>query len=245
MDINKTEIGKRIFTIRKSLGLTMKEFGERMGNPVASDSIVSRWEKGVSVPNNERLKRIAEIGDISVNELLYGDSQEYVHNVLIEELNNHNKLYSVLKEHYIEDTNEDEIHLQAVKLINDSLEQIYTRLRILTTNQNINSSNESLSIYQLNKERIISIAISYFEPKKEYTFEEYYKEIKSSLEKLPYYSTKKSLKQLTNQFLKTGYSEEEAHKIALDKFYMSEATNPLNDFNEALDNLYNEYRENN
>ena len=64
--------GVRVKVIRKSLGLTMKEFGIRMGNPVASDSIVSRWEKGKSFPNNERLKRIAEIGDISVEELLYG-----------------------------------------------------------------------------------------------------------------------------------------------------------------------------
>lgn len=77
MNINKSEVGKRVFSIRKSLGLTMKEFGERMGNPVASDSIVSRWEKGISLPNNERLKKIAELGKISVDELLYGSLDEY------------------------------------------------------------------------------------------------------------------------------------------------------------------------
>lgn len=72
MSINKVEVGKRIFTIRKSLGLTMKEFGERLGKPIASDSIVSRWEKGKSLPNNERLKKIAELGETTVEYLLNG-----------------------------------------------------------------------------------------------------------------------------------------------------------------------------
>lgn len=88
MDINKTEVGKRIFTIRKSLGLTMKEFGERIGNPAASDSIVSRWEKGVSIPNNERLKRIAELGEISVEELLYGNYEARIRNILMDQESN-------------------------------------------------------------------------------------------------------------------------------------------------------------
>ena len=81
MDINKTEVRNRIFSIRKSLGLTMKEFGERMGNPVASDSIVSRWEKGISLPSNERLKKIAELGEMSVDELLGTKENQMTYNV--------------------------------------------------------------------------------------------------------------------------------------------------------------------
>lgn len=82
-NLNKI-IGKRIYLIRKSLGLTMKEFGERMGNPVASDSIVSRWEKGVSVPNNERLKRIAELGEMTVEDLLSMQSNRTVEETIYE-----------------------------------------------------------------------------------------------------------------------------------------------------------------
>ena len=77
-------IGKRIYLIRKSLGLTMKEFGERMGNPVASNSIVSRWEKGVSVPNNKRLKRIAELGEMTVENLLSMQSNRTVEETIYE-----------------------------------------------------------------------------------------------------------------------------------------------------------------
>lgn len=76
MDVNKIEVGKRIYIIRKSLGVTMKEFGERVGKPFASDSIVSRWEKGQSLPNNERLKRIAELSNKTVSELIENETSE-------------------------------------------------------------------------------------------------------------------------------------------------------------------------
>lgn len=90
MNIDKAEVGKRIFTIRKSLGLTMKEFGELLGDPIASDSIVSRWEKGKSLPNNERLKKIAELGSIEVEELLLGkDNIEiYIENTITTHIEN-------------------------------------------------------------------------------------------------------------------------------------------------------------
>lgn len=65
-------VGQRIKTIRISLGLTMKQFG-KMFSPEASDSIVSRWERGVSVPNNRRIKQIAELGDVSVKYILTGE----------------------------------------------------------------------------------------------------------------------------------------------------------------------------
>lgn len=68
---NKKQVGERIKIIRTSLGLTMKEFGRKF-NPHASDSIVSRWENGKSLPNNERLKRISEIGNVSMSYLLEG-----------------------------------------------------------------------------------------------------------------------------------------------------------------------------
>ncbi|TYR78434.1 helix-turn-helix transcriptional regulator [Priestia megaterium] len=70
-DLQKKKIGSRIKVIRNELGLTMKEFGQKF-NPPASDSIVSRWERGISAPNNERLKRIAELGNISMLYLTTG-----------------------------------------------------------------------------------------------------------------------------------------------------------------------------
>ena len=70
MDSNK-EIGNRIKQIRLSKGLTMEEFG-KLFKPKANKSLVSKWESGKSLPNNDRLKRITEIGEISMNYLLKG-----------------------------------------------------------------------------------------------------------------------------------------------------------------------------
>lgn len=70
MDINKKEVGERIKFIRISLGLTMEEFGEKVGKALKSN--VSKWERGVSLPNNARLKQISEIGQVSMLYLLEG-----------------------------------------------------------------------------------------------------------------------------------------------------------------------------
>ncbi|MBO0445564.1 helix-turn-helix transcriptional regulator [Enterococcus ureilyticus] len=71
IQMNKKEVGARIKFIRMSLGLTMEEFGKKF-DPKADKSLVSRWEKGVSKPNNDRLKRISEIGKVSMFYLLEG-----------------------------------------------------------------------------------------------------------------------------------------------------------------------------
>lgn len=82
----KTDIGLRIKSIRLAKGLNLREFGEEISKltkekKYISDSIVSRWEKGVSIPNAKRLKAIAEYGNVSINFLLYGNeiSYEYIY----------------------------------------------------------------------------------------------------------------------------------------------------------------------
>ncbi|MFD1416846.1 helix-turn-helix domain-containing protein [Oceanobacillus jeddahense] len=73
-ELQKKKIGSRIRVIRNELGLTMKEFGEKI-DPPASDSIVSRWERGKSLPNNERLNAIAELGNVSISYLITGQKK--------------------------------------------------------------------------------------------------------------------------------------------------------------------------
>ena len=67
--LEKVKLGTRIKNIRLKKGMTTKEFGSLLG---ATDSNVTSWEKGRTSPNPERLKTIAKIADISVEELLYG-----------------------------------------------------------------------------------------------------------------------------------------------------------------------------
>lgn len=76
----KEKIGTRIRNIRITLNKTMVEFGEMLSpdEPVAQ-SIISRWERGISVPNNDRLKKIAEIGNVSTYYLLTGEKIDYLY----------------------------------------------------------------------------------------------------------------------------------------------------------------------
>ena len=58
--------GERIKDIRLELGETLEQFGERFNT---SKVTVFNWEKGRNLPNKSNLKKIAEIGGISVEEL--------------------------------------------------------------------------------------------------------------------------------------------------------------------------------
>lgn len=87
--INKKEVGERIQAIRIEKGLTLKQFGEMLGkiklkNEIEASSNVQntvnksnvlRWEQGISLPNKERLNKIAQLANITVNELLYGNNE--------------------------------------------------------------------------------------------------------------------------------------------------------------------------
>lgn len=89
MEINPIEVGNRIKNIRKSKGLTLEEFGKFFEN--ADKSLVSKWERGKAIPNNSRLKMIAQFGDISVNELLYGSRDEQIYYLVNTEFNEYVK----------------------------------------------------------------------------------------------------------------------------------------------------------
>lgn len=72
-DVEKSNIGLRIRNIRISHGLTMQELGATLipGTTIAQ-SVVSRWERGLSVPNSKRLAAISKLGNITMDELLTG-----------------------------------------------------------------------------------------------------------------------------------------------------------------------------
>lgn len=71
MDVDKIRVGKRIKSIRLQMRLTEKEFGMLFDNP-AANSLVSRWERGINLPNASRLGEIANFGGMTVDDLLYG-----------------------------------------------------------------------------------------------------------------------------------------------------------------------------
>lgn len=74
-NINKKQVGRRIMAIRKRNFLTLIEFAEKVG---ASKSSVSDWEKGFRLPPEAALTKIATIGNMSVDKLLYGDGNNEI-----------------------------------------------------------------------------------------------------------------------------------------------------------------------
>lgn len=67
--VAKKQLGQRIKKIRLNLGENLETFGSRFG---ANRGLVSAWENGRFIPNPERLLTIATLGNMSVDELLYG-----------------------------------------------------------------------------------------------------------------------------------------------------------------------------
>lgn len=79
----KRKIGSKIRDIRKKKKMSMENFG-KLFDPPASKGVVSNWENDYNYPNSERLIRIAELGDITVDELLYGSLDDYAQRLLDE-----------------------------------------------------------------------------------------------------------------------------------------------------------------
>lgn len=74
--MNQKKIGQFIMECRKSKGLTQKELGELMG---VSDKSVSKWERGICLPDVSLFVPLCEVLDIDLNELFIGEhiNQEY------------------------------------------------------------------------------------------------------------------------------------------------------------------------
>lgn len=60
-------LGRLIASLRKEQGMTQLELAEQIG---VTDKAVSKWERDLSCPSVETLPRLAELFDVSVDELI-------------------------------------------------------------------------------------------------------------------------------------------------------------------------------
>lgn len=94
MENNK--IGKFIADARKNKCLTQKELGDKL---FVSDKAVSKWERGLSLPDISLLKSLSEILDVTIDDILSGEFNSGVKIDNLEEkikeiqinINKHNK----------------------------------------------------------------------------------------------------------------------------------------------------------
>ena len=69
--MNQEKIGKYIFENRKKYKLTQEDLAEKLG---VSKNAVSKWERGINMPDVSIMNKLCEILNISLNELFNGDS---------------------------------------------------------------------------------------------------------------------------------------------------------------------------
>jgi len=71
-------VGGRLRIARRSTGLTQKQLAEALGvEPIT----VSRWERGVTTPSLPRLRRIAEVTETTVSDLVRAPDAASAHAV--------------------------------------------------------------------------------------------------------------------------------------------------------------------
>ena len=68
--MNQIKIGRFIAECRKKLNLTQMQLAEKLD---ITDKAVSKWERGVAMPDTSIMLELCDILCISVNELLYGE----------------------------------------------------------------------------------------------------------------------------------------------------------------------------
>lgn len=82
MKQDAVEVGKRIKKIRTDLGYSMSQFGELIsGSPKTT---VNNWERGINLPKEDKLKKIAILGKTTAEELLYGTPETFIANLMTE-----------------------------------------------------------------------------------------------------------------------------------------------------------------
>ena len=68
--MDQLKIGRFIAECRKSNGLTQMQLAERLG---ITDKAISKWERGIAMPDTSIMLTLCDILCISVNELLVGE----------------------------------------------------------------------------------------------------------------------------------------------------------------------------
>jgi len=71
-------LGGRLRTARRSVGLTQKQLAEQLG---VESVTVSRWERDVTTPSLPRLRRIGELTETTVSDLVRAPDTASAHAV--------------------------------------------------------------------------------------------------------------------------------------------------------------------
>ena len=77
-------IGETIASLRKEKGMTQSELADKMN---VTDKAVSKWERDLSCPDINTISKLADVLDVSVEELLKAKKQDYSNNKIKDLIN--------------------------------------------------------------------------------------------------------------------------------------------------------------
>ncbi|MGH2102128.1 helix-turn-helix domain-containing protein [Aerococcus urinaeequi] len=157
MEIDKKAVGRRIEFIRKEKGMTLEEFGKLFN---ATKGNVSLWQKGSSLPSNERLVQIAKISGRTVEQILYGFDyesriQQIIRNSPSINNDNYKTYYEELTVRYFEKINY--LYPTEEEVIKKYLDIVETRKTELTLNSMVDSLGNNIDAIDQHYQGFINI----------------------------------------------------------------------------------------
>lgn len=253
------EIGSRIRSIRNSLDLDQKEFASKIGSTV---SALSNWENGRNKPKSKIAERIAELGNMSVSQLMGGSLEEYAKEILLNNIILKGSLYDLVIEYLIVSSDlgkfmdgvllnddgsfmdqmkafqiiEETKNEAALEFVVDNLDNILERIAFLIDGEFLGKDDT-----------IIEAALSYVKELsliQAFTFEGYYRKLSHSLEILfPTVMGKIDIDLLTEIHIKEGLSNKEARKKAIAAFYQAKMGEVQVDAIIKINDIWKEYQQ--
>ena len=82
--MDNQKFGRFIRDLRKKANMTQKELGEKLN---VTDKAVSKWERDLSCPDINTISKLADVLDVSVEELLKAKKQDYSNNKIKDLIN--------------------------------------------------------------------------------------------------------------------------------------------------------------
>lgn len=252
------QLGARIKAYRIEKGLTQNEFADAVG---ATSSAVRNWEKGRNKPNKERLRNIADFLGITVNELLYGSSENYIKEVLENDIEEGSRFFQAVIEYKTHTS--DLYGIEGAVFFDDAGKplpieespkvefEIKQHVALEFLENNLNSIIQhvvNLSSKNLDEHKIIDAAIHFVNLQYMYDMQkfegQYYTYKKTMNDIVPSFGGDINIENSKQVFMEAfELSEKEAYEKAVDGYYQNKLSKHVNDFRDKIDKLYLEYKD--
>lgn len=237
----------------------MSEFASRIDGKAKSGTI-SNWETGKNLPNNERLKRIAEIGNIDVNELLYGDPETFIYNIIYEDFKKQGEIWQSFRDRYAKSkdmAHEDITSSTATTFLEENkqafLKYVFQYIQLPYANSILNSREthgrndihlfRNIFYHQPDKVKHAAMYAIFQLLPVDITFEEFTIEVEKGLSTLPIKRVTGDIEEIKNRYISKGKTEDEAYLQAVDDYYISQISTHIRALQKNIKEVRKDYQE--